>query len=105
MLLTTYKLTQKYALVVCDKNDKNDENALRGDNFICNKDWVIEEGIGEIYPTSYKYHTLSSKRFNLPLIAKTPKEAIEQILIYAYTGKAKKLKEMYFKIVINNDFL
>jgi hypothetical protein len=99
MFLTQYQLNEVYSLHVCSWND---DNAINGRDFDANKEWVITEDLGERFDTCIQYTTKSAKRFNFPFKAENPKAAIQQVLTYAYTGKAKKLSEMWFQIVKNN---
>jgi len=98
MLLTQYQLNEVYSLHVCSWNDTD---ALNGRDFNADKDWVIEEDLGERFATRIQYTTKTAKKFNFPFKAENPKAAILQVLTYAYTGKAKKLSDMWFKIVKN----
>lgn len=87
-LLKKYQLNDQYWLEVCSRFD---EDALNGENFHAKEEWVIKLELG--------YTTKAAMRFNLISNNKTPVIAIQQIVSYAYTGKEKKLKNMWFKIV------
>ena len=94
MLLTQYQLNEVYSLHVCSWNDTD---ALNGRDFNADKGWVIEEELNGIR----SYTTKTAIKFNFRFKADNPKAAIHQVLTYAYTGKAKKLSDMWFKIVKN----
>jgi len=96
MLLTQYQLNEVYSLHVCSWNDTD---ALNGRDFNADKGWVIEEDLGERFSPRYNYTTKTAIKFNFHFKCENPKAAIQQVLIYAYTGKAKKLSDMWFKIV------
>lgn len=89
-LLKKYQLNDTYSLEVCSQFDPD---ALNGENFNAKEEWVIKEEFG--------YTTKAGKRFNLIANNQTPVIAIQQLVSYAYTGKEKKLKTMWFKIVKN----
>lgn len=93
-LLTKYQLNDTYTLEVCSQFDPD---ALNGENFNAKEEWVIKEDLGE--NTSPMYTTKAAQRFNLKIKNPNPFLAIQQIVSYAYTGKEKKLKNMWFKIV------
>jgi len=92
-----YHLAGLYWMEICAIND---DGAMNGRDFEADKKWVVEEDTGAEYGTRYFYGTESAKKFNFPSKFVSPKEAIQQVLTYAYTGKAKKLSDMWFKIVI-----
>lgn len=91
-MLKKYKLNNHYSLELCSKDDAF---ALNGLDFDYNPDWVISQN------DEYRklYTTEAAKMFNLPFKHETPKLAIQQILVYANTGKEKNLKKMWFRIV------
>lgn len=93
-LLKKYQLNENYFLEVCSRFD---EAALNGEVFNAKEEWVIKEYIGE--NTSPFYTTMAAKKFNIILKTSSPLLAIQQIVSYAYTGKEKKLKNMWFRIL------
>lgn len=96
MLLTKYQLNEDYSLHVCYCND---DNAMNGRDFDAQKEWVIEEKSSIISSSGFQYTTKSAQKFNLPFKCDNPKIAIQQLLAYAYTGKANKTCDMWFKVV------
>jgi len=97
-LLTKYQLNNNYSLEVCLRFD---EGSLNGEKFICEDKWVLKIDKDEHFSTKTTYATEASKKFNIYTECYNSKEAIQKILIYAYTGKEKKLRDMWFRIITN----
>lgn len=94
-MLTKYKLNNQFILEVCSQFEPG-ANTLKPNSTSQVEDChvVVEENNGKT-----EYTTLAAKQFNLPFKFQNPKAALEQVLVYAYTGKAKNLKDMWFKII------
>lgn len=97
-LLTKYQLNEEFSLEVCSKFD---EGVVNGERFICEDKWALKINKGEQFESKIVYATKAAGKFNIHIEYSNAKEAIQQILIYAYTGKAKKLKDMWFRIITN----
>lgn len=93
-MFTKYKLNDRYCLEICSKGDEGCLNGLSFDDKI---DWVIVDSSQD----RIVYTTFAAKQFNLPQKFANPKEAIRQILTYAYTGKEKNIQKMWFRILVN----